>query len=70
MHKPSTASRQPPSWHKHGVGAQEVPPLTEKILATDGCWEQENEFLSEMVPLKGYPYFSRWPYTAVSIDST
>lgn len=31
-------------------GAQEVPLLTEGVLAIDGCWGRENQFSSETWP--------------------
>lgn len=40
---------------------QEIPPLAEKLLASDGCWE-ESQFSSGMW-LIGYPYSSSQPYT-------
>lgn len=40
-----------------------LPPLAEKLLATDNCWEKESWFSLRVWSLLGPSWASVWPHT-------
>lgn len=54
----------------HGGRAQEVLPVSEEILVTDGCWERNCWFSSGIWSTRGYRCSSRRSHTCRHPDST
>lgn len=47
----------------------EVPPLTEELWVTAGCWQRESQFSLGMQPQRGYICSRRWSYIHVHTGS-
>jgi hypothetical protein len=61
-------ARQSPS--REYRDGQEVPPLAKELLATDGYWETERQFLLRMWALVGQPGSIGWPHTQEYMSRT